>query len=331
MGISKAKLFYIWEILKDTDVDHPLTAAQIGKLLDSRYGIDAERKSICRDVNVLRDDCGLDINLSEDRKSGYYMASRKFEDWELKFLIDAVMAYDGLAEKDARKLVEKLKSESSQSGRELLSAITPVSKKNTADRRRIKYGIDTVLKAIRANCQISFNYFTLDVDKEPKLRRERKYIVSPYALVRKDGFYYLVCNYSKYDNLSFYRLERMGNINLLETEPRRPLTDFFGRHERSGLSNFVQRNIYSFIGEPIELKLEFPNYEISDIIDSFGDDADLRRINEEKCEARIKVQDGEGLYFWLLQRAENVKVISPVEVKEKLVGKLKDIVKMYEG
>ena len=76
MADTKAKFYHILEILWDTDEEHPKTAAQIGELLDARYGIAAERKSICRDINILRDECGFDINLSADNKAGFYLASR---------------------------------------------------------------------------------------------------------------------------------------------------------------------------------------------------------------------------------------------------------------
>ena len=66
MADTKAKFYHILEILWDTDEEHPKTAAQIGELLDTRYGIAAERKSICRDINILRDECGFDITLSAD-------------------------------------------------------------------------------------------------------------------------------------------------------------------------------------------------------------------------------------------------------------------------
>ena len=46
MADTKAKFYHILEILWDTDEEHPKTAAQIGELLDTRYGIAAERKSI---------------------------------------------------------------------------------------------------------------------------------------------------------------------------------------------------------------------------------------------------------------------------------------------
>lgn len=46
------------------------------------YGIVAERKSVCRDINAYynnENDFGYDIMLSNDNKQGYYMCSRDFE------------------------------------------------------------------------------------------------------------------------------------------------------------------------------------------------------------------------------------------------------------
>ena len=118
---------------------------------------------------------------------------------------------------------------------ELLAAITPLPPKPAADKRLVKYGIDTVLKAIRSDRQIAFMYLTFDADKQQTPRRKEAYQVSPYALVRKGDFYYLICNYSKYDNLSFYRLHPMGRIELLP-DKRKPLRAFVGTHERAGLN-----------------------------------------------------------------------------------------------
>ena len=331
MADTKAKFYHILEILWDTDEEHPKTAAQIGELLDARYGIAAERKSICRDISILRDECGFDINLSADNKAGFYLASRSFEDWELKFLIDAVLSSRALSEKDARKLVDKLKRQGSKASRELLAAITPLPSKPAADKRLVKYGIDTVLKAIRADRQIAFSYLTFDADKQLTPRRKKAYQVSPYALVRKGDFYYLICNYSKYDNLSFYRLDRMGHIELLPDTKRKPLRDFVGTHERTGLSDFVHHALYNFTGEPVELRLEIPTYEISDLIDTFGNEVSIQKIGSDSCEARMTVQDGYGLYFWLLQRADNVKVLSPPSVRDHLVRLLKSTLAQYES
>ena len=79
MTSTKLKLLRILEILQTTDEDHPLTAKEIGEKL-KLYSIEAERKSICRDINLLKDNTQYDIELCTDNKQGYYMASRLFED-----------------------------------------------------------------------------------------------------------------------------------------------------------------------------------------------------------------------------------------------------------
>lgn len=98
---TKLKLLRILEIIRETDEQSPLTAVQIGEKLRA-YGIDAERKSICRDIGTLVE-AGYDIVRCGDNKLGYYMASRTFEDWELKILIDAVNSAKFLTESDKKK------------------------------------------------------------------------------------------------------------------------------------------------------------------------------------------------------------------------------------
>ena len=44
----------------------------------------------------------------------------------------------------------------------------------------------------------------------------------------------------------------------------------------------------------------------------------------------MDVNEGEGLYFWLLQYEKNIKVIAPVHVKIKLIEKIKGILEMYD-
>ena len=89
--------------------------------------------------------------------------------------------------------------------------------------------------------------------------------------------------------------------------------------------------LYNFTGEPVELRLEIPTYEISDLIDTFGNEVSIQKIGSDSCEARMTVQDGYGLYFWLLQRADNVKVLSPPSVRDHLVRLLKSTLAQYES
>jgi hypothetical protein len=49
---KKLKLLYVLDILKKTDEQHPITTNQIVSELEN-YGIEAERKSVLRDINLL--------------------------------------------------------------------------------------------------------------------------------------------------------------------------------------------------------------------------------------------------------------------------------------
>ena len=54
-----------------------------------------------------------------------------------------------------------------------------------------------------------FHYLEYHTDKKLHKRRNkngkvREYIINPYQLVAKEGKYYLICNYDKYDDISNY-------------------------------------------------------------------------------------------------------------------------------
>lgn len=67
----KLKLLKIMDILRETDETNPITAPAICQRL-AEMGISAERKSVCRDINTLKE-YGYNIKLCHDNKLGYYM------------------------------------------------------------------------------------------------------------------------------------------------------------------------------------------------------------------------------------------------------------------
>lgn len=105
---NKLKLLYILEMMKKTDEFHPLNATQIKEKLKA-YMIDAERKSICRDIECL-EDAGYSIIKCANHNKGWYMTDQDFEDYELKILADAVAKAQFLTVEDTRKLIKKLKN-----------------------------------------------------------------------------------------------------------------------------------------------------------------------------------------------------------------------------
>lgn len=78
------------EIIKETDKNNPITTEQISEKL-ILFGLKAERKLINRDTVTLIE-AGYDIQLCIDSKKGFFLATRKFENWELKVLMDTAVS-----------------------------------------------------------------------------------------------------------------------------------------------------------------------------------------------------------------------------------------------
>ena len=200
----------------------------------------------------------------------------------------------------------------------------------------MKRAIDRILAAIRNNHQLEFQYQDRQPDGTVKLRKDgRLYKVNPYALVFRNNFYYLLGNYDKYQNLGFYRLDRIGKI--METaDGRKSLVDILGRDAAKKMAEFIQHSVYNFIGDELERKIAFPEYMVNDIMDSFAEkDLWITKIPAGKeniygYEACIKTTNSEGLYYWLLQRADHIKVLAPEIVKQELIRKIKAMLMVYE-
>ena len=102
---KKLALLRILQILEQyTCPDHPLTQDDIAARLAGDYGIELERKAIGRNLSLLKE-AGYDI---ESDRRGSYLASREFDDSELRMLIDGVLASKYITARHSKELIEKL-------------------------------------------------------------------------------------------------------------------------------------------------------------------------------------------------------------------------------
>lgn len=85
---QKLKTLYVAEyFLKNTDENHPTTIKDIIDYLETEHDILAERRSVLRDILILRDEFGMDIECPTQGGSYYRLLSRDFELDDLKLLV----------------------------------------------------------------------------------------------------------------------------------------------------------------------------------------------------------------------------------------------------
>ena len=193
---QKLKMLYIRDIFEQlTDENRGITVNEIIDHLDS-VGIEAERKSVYDDIELLSDVYGMNIEkIKVPRSMEYRLLEREFDLHELKLLCDAVQASRFITEKKTDELISKLKTLCSRHEAEKLSRQVYVSEKIKNMNESIYYNVDAVFEAIAAERAIRFKYFNRTLD-DKNIRRYRRgggyYEVSPYALTYSEERYYII-------------------------------------------------------------------------------------------------------------------------------------------
>ena len=106
---QKYKLYFIIDYFKKyTDEYHTVSVAELIDYL-ATLGINAERKSIYRDIEALNV-LGYDIIQVHGKGFSYYLGSRYFELAEVRTLVDAVASSRFITKKKSTELIKKLES-----------------------------------------------------------------------------------------------------------------------------------------------------------------------------------------------------------------------------
>lgn len=322
---QKLKIMYILKILlEETDENHAITLNEIVEKL-KLYDVTAERKSIYSDIEYLRA-YGYDIIGSQyDRNYHYQIVNRDFEWAELKLLVDAVQAARFITEKKSNELIKKLEKFASKHEAVKLQRQLNVNGRVKTMNERVFYSVDTIHDAINNNNQITFKYFTWNVDRQMELVHDGKtYHVSPWALCWDDRKYYLI----GYDNddckMKNFRVDKMTNTS--ECEIKREGKEEF---DKLNMADYTNRLFGMFDGELRRVELKCPNNMANVIIDRFGTDIAIIKGKDGYFTAKVDVAVTDLFFGWVMA-LRGVKVVGPSDVVDKLKAKIKAQSDLYE-
>lgn len=322
---QKLKLLYLLKMLEEkTDEDNTMTINDMIAELE-RYGITAERKSIYDDLEALRH-YGLDIAMRKSKTTDYFVASRLFELPELKLLVDAVQCSKFVTHKKSNELIKKIESLASYRQAQSLHRQVYVSNRVKTINESIYYNVDCLHAAIAENKKVTFKYFDYDINKEKVYRKNGdKYLVSPYGLSWDDENYYLVSFSTKYNDFTHYRVDRMTEIEIFN-EQRDPLPE----REHFDIAEYTKKVFSMFGGEEVTVKLQFDISLVNAVIDRFGKDITIGKVDEENFYIWIKVVVSSTFFAWVMQFGNKVKILSPESVVDQYSDALFEILKQYE-
>lgn len=323
---QKLKQMYLLRILMEqSDEKHPISASGLIREL-GRYDVHAERKSIYSDIEELIH-FGIDIECNKGRTGGgYYIASREFELPELKLLVDTVQSSKFITHKKSNELIKKIEGLGSKYDALSLQREVFVTNRVKTVNESIYYNVDCIHQAINENRQISFQYYEWSMNKEMKLKKEGElYHLSPFALCFDDENYYLIGYDQDADKIKHYRVDKMLKIKISE-KMREGKAIFQG----FDMASYTRKTFGMFGGTEEDVSLEISNVFIGVMIDRFGTDIPIQKIDDNRFKTRIRVQVSDQFFGWITGLGVNVRIISPQSVREQYLNFLGGVMEWYK-
>lgn len=327
---SKLKLLYLADILKKkTDENNYLAATEICDEL-AKLDIPAERKSIYKDIEILRE-YGFDIiHTGSKNRGGYFMGAREFELAEIRLLSDAVQAANFISQKKTKQLVEKIESFASESQAKILHSQVYVDNRPKCKNEEIYYTINLLDEAINKSVKVSFTYTKRKITDEFKTAKEEKqFKVSPYALIWSDDHYYLVCNNEKYNNLMHLRIDKIKKLDLLD-ERSRHFSEVSDYKISFDSADYASKLFNMFSGEPKPIELICNNDVLDPILDRFGENVRIQKVDDEHFLIRTNAVVSQGLVSWILGFGDRIKARTPNDLIYDVTKKAQEIVDLYK-
>lgn len=322
---QKLKVLHLMKIfMEHSDEQHPLQVKQIMDFLEE-YDIVVDRKTVYDDIDTLAA-FGFDIVNRRKKPSGYYLGTRVFELAELKLLVDAVQSSKVITQKKSQELIRKLEGFASIHDAKNLQKQVFVERYQKAVNESIYDGISSIHSAIVEDRQISFHYCEWTLAKKMQLKRNgARYRVSPWGLIWKDENYYLIGIDERSGVVKYYRVDKMLHIMVEEEERsgKELFSDF-------SVTQFAAKNFGMFGGREETLTIEFDNKFLNVVMDYFGTDSVLYKLDEERFTAVVHVNISQHFFGWLAGLGPGVKIVSPDNVQKEYVKFLRRALECYK-
>ena len=302
----------ILEVLEQyTDSDHRLTQQKIVDLLEKNYGVPCTRQTVKNNLMLLGE-MGYEISM----EGGICLMSHKFENAELRMLIDSVLFSRTLSGKQAKRLVEKLTGLGNKYFRAKVKHVCHLPKLIHSDNKQVLLNLDVLNDAIEQERKVRFTYNSYGKDFQLHPRRKDPYIVNPYQMVANQGRYYLLCSYDAGNRLSHYRLDYMTKLEMLDAkvEPIDQMEDFVQGYS---LPKHMEEHIYMFSGPSVQVKMRVSEHMIGALIDWFG--KKFRIVQEEADKLIVFVVcNQQAMRYWALQYGQYAEILEPESLRDEI-------------
>lgn len=317
---SKNRSLYVLQYLwQKTDEDHPAATADILEGL-AEHGITINRRTIATDIDQLQE-FGFDIICAGSSPKRFFIGQRFLELPELKLLVDAVESSRFISKHKSRELIDKLYIMTSKHQAKDLNRHIYVDGHIKADNKLLYYSIDIIHKAISDERRIRFKYIEYTTEKK-KVHKHNGFIYefSPYALMWRNDYYYVLGYSEKHKRITKFRVDRIDKAEMTEIRAVKKPSGF---DPAAYLKNIF--SMYDGQIQTVRLRCDADMMKV--ILDRFGKEIHTATCGDKRFIAEVKVSVSPTFYGWLFGFCGKIQVISPETVRKDYIGHAKAVLK----
>lgn len=295
-------LNYLWE---KSDKEHYVTLSQLQSHLES-LGLHPDRKTLKNDLESLNAISWLQIECDRSVQNRYYISKRFFEEADVKILSDAVRASYFVSDRSAKGLIETLKQFVGPSSKPLLDTPSFLDASVKTKNNNVIRNANKISKAIAAKKQITFKYFDYTVERKKEHKHDKKYTVSPYAMVINDGKYYVAAYQEDEGNVKTFRVDKMDTLSIS------PL-DAHSKPKAFSTKKFAEQT-RMFAGYESRIELLCDADVMFGILDKFGATVKTEKVDNGHFKATALADISPTFFGWVMGYGGKIKIISPKNV-----------------
>ena len=308
---TKHRILYLYQhLLQHTDAEHPLSTAELSKILKEQYAIKVSRNTISNDLVTLHN-CGLHIEHYESTQNKYYYDGHAYDLAELKLLVDAISSSKFITQRKSDELISKLLTLTSAANATRLRRYIYVSGRAKSENEQGYYIVDAIHEAIDTHRKIQLIYADYDVNKKHYITNGgAPYTVSPYTLVWDGDYYYLRGFCDERQAVRTFRIDRVAEQPKILNQIAVPPPEDYSPAQ---YSKCVFRMFDT--DQPEEVQLLCHVSTMKHVIDHFGVDVKTEPIDEESFRANILVCTSSTFYRWIFGFNGKMRILGPELVK----------------
>ena len=174
----------------------------------------------------------------------------------------------------------------------------------------------TIYEAINQKKLLSFIY---EKDGEFKLRE-----VIPFSLFYHNSLFYLLATKSdgEFNKPISWRFDRISELTMTNTTFTHSLSYI-------EIGNMVNNAVNMFMGEPQVVRLRMNAGTLDYCKREFPNILRITKPINGSVEVEIQVNGDNGVILWILQQGENVEVLSPQNLREKVKKRIEKMYRIY--